>query len=156
MDRRAFLGGAAAASAPPAAPASGRVRIGLVGCGGRGRYVAGFMREAGAEIAAVCDVYEANAARALELAVPSARRFSDFRKLLELKDIDAVLVATPDHWHAAIAVLACRAGKDVYVEKPLAHNVREGRAIVEAARRHGRIVQAGTQQRSSQIGRAHV
>ena len=148
MHRRTFL--AAAASAGRILGANDRVRVGLVGCGGRGRYVAGFMREApGTEFAAVCDVFEPNAARAREWAGPTCRQFADFRKLLELKDIDAVLVATPDHWHASIAVLACQAGKDVYVEKPLAHNVREGRAIVEAARHTGRIVQAGTQHRSA-------
>lgn len=150
MDRRAFLSGAAAVSAGRIEGAADRVRIGLIGCGGRGRYVARLMREAeGAEFSAVCDVYEPNASQARQWAGPSARQLTDFRKLLELKDIDAVLVATPDHWHATIAVLACQAGKDVYVEKPLAHNVREGRAIVEAARRYGRILQAGTQQRSA-------
>jgi len=149
MDRRGFL----AAAAAPAARVLGageRVVLGLVGCGGRGRYVAGLMREApGAEFGAVCDVYEPHAAAAHAWAGSSARQFRDFRQLLERKEIDAVLVATPEHWHATIAVLACQAGKDVYVEKPLAHNVREGRAIVEAARRYGRIVQAGTQHRSA-------
>jgi predicted dehydrogenase len=148
MHRRAFL--ASAAAAGRAIGANDRVNVGLIGCGGRGRYVAGFMREApGAEFTAVCDVYAQNAARAREWAGTGARQFSDFRKLLELKDIDAVLVATPDHWHASIAVLACEAGKDVYVEKPLAYSVREGRAIVEASRRYKRIVQAGTQHRSA-------
>ena len=80
---------------------------------------------------------------------PSARVFGDFRKLLEQKDIDAVHIATPDHWHAIPTVLACEAGKDVYVEKPLAHNVSEGRAMVAAARKYKRIVQAGTQHRSA-------
>jgi predicted dehydrogenase len=108
------------------------------------------MREApGVEFAATADVYLPNAERSREWAGPAARAYQDFRRLLDQKDIDAVLVATPDHWHAAIAVLACQAGKDVYVEKPLAHNVREGRAIVHAARRYNRIVQAGTQHRSS-------
>ena len=130
--------------------ANDHVAVGLIGCGGRGRYVSGLMREApGVEFAAAADVYLPNAERAKEWAGPSATAYQDFRRLLERKDIDAVLVATPDHWHATIAVLACQAGKDVYVEKPLAHNVREGRAIVNAARRYNRIVQAGTQHRSS-------
>jgi predicted dehydrogenase len=149
MQRREFLG-AVGAAAQRVLGANDRVRVGLVGCGGRGRYVSGLMREApGVEFGAVADVYLTNAERAKEWAGPNARAYQDFRRLLEQKDIDAVLIATPDHWHATAAVLACQAGKDVYVEKPLAHNVREGRAIVNAARRYNRIVQAGTQHRSS-------
>ena len=150
MQRREFLGAAGLAAAQRVIGANDRVTVGLIGCGGRGRYVAGLMREApGVDFAATADVYLPNAERAKEWAGTAARSYQDFRRLLEQKDIDAVLVATPDHWHAAIAVLACQAGKDVYVEKPLAHNVREGRAIVNAARRYNRIVQAGTQHRSS-------
>jgi len=108
------------------------------------------MKEApGAEFVAVADVYEPFTERAREWAGGGAERYKDFRRLLERKDVDAVLVATPDHWHIPAAVLACQAGKDVYVEKPVTHNVREGRKIIEAARRGGRIVQAGTQHRSS-------
>ena len=130
--------------------ANERVRVGLIGCGGRGRNVAKLMREVpGVEFAAVCDVYEPNAAAAREWAGPRARAFKDFRHLLEQKEVDAVLVATPDHWHAIPTVLACQAGKDVYVEKPLAHNIKEGRAMVEAARRYKRVVQTGTQHRSA-------
>jgi predicted dehydrogenase len=150
MQRREFLGAGAVAAAQRLIGANDRVTVGLIGCGGRGRYVSGLMREApGVEFAATADVYLPNAERAKEWAGASARSYQDFRRLLEQKDIDAVLVATPDHWHATIAVLACQAGKDVYVEKPLAHNVREGRAIVNAARRYNRIVQAGMQHRSS-------
>ncbi|MCH8828919.1 MAG: Gfo/Idh/MocA family oxidoreductase, partial [Planctomycetes bacterium] len=76
-------------------------------------------------------------------------RFSDFRHVLDHKDIDAVIVATPDHWHALATILACQAGKDVYVEKPPSHNVWEGRKMVDAARRYERIVQVGTQNRSA-------
>jgi len=130
--------------------ANDRVTVGLVGCGGRGRYVAKLMREVpNVEFGAVCDVYDQNAAAAQQWAGPRSQVFKDFRKLLEGKDVDAVLIATPDHWHAIPTVLACQAGKDVYVEKPLAHNIREGRAIVEAARRYNRVVQTGTQQRSA-------
>jgi predicted dehydrogenase len=150
MQRREFLGAAGLAAVQRVIGANDRVTVGLIGCGGRGRYVAGLMRKApSVEFAATADVYLPNAERAKEWAGPAARSYQDFRRLLEQKDIDAVLVATPDHWHATIAVLACQAGKDVYVEKPLAHNVREGRAIVNAARRYNRIVQAGTQHRSS-------
>jgi len=144
------MAGATAVSASKVVGANDRVRLGLIGCGGRGRYVGGFMKEApGAEFVAVADVYEPFTERAREWAGGGAERYKDFRRLLERKDVDAVLVATPDHWHISAAVLACLAGKDVYVEKPVTHNVREGRKIIEAARRSGRIVQAGTQHRSS-------
>jgi predicted dehydrogenase len=150
MQRRQFLTAAGLLAAQRVMGANDHVTIGLIGCGGRGRYVAGLMREApGVEFAATADVYLPNAERAKEWAGPSATAYQDFRRLLERKDIDAVLVATPDHWHATVTVLACQAGKDVYAEKPLAHNVREGRAMVNAARRYNRIVQAGTQHRSS-------
>src|SRR5690348_11370647 len=150
MHRREFLSGAGALAAQRILGANDRVTVGLIGCGGRGRDVAGLMREAeGVEFGATADVYLPNAERAREWPGPRAPPYQDFRRLLERKDIDAVLVATPDHWHAAATVLACQAGKDVYVEKPLAHNVREGRAMVNAARRYHRIVQAGTQHRSA-------
>jgi predicted dehydrogenase len=131
--------------------ANDRVVIGLIGCGGRGMGVARLMREVpGAEYGAVCDVYEPNANAAKEWAGSSSRVYKDFRKLLEQKEIDAVHIATPDHWHAIPTILACQAGKDVYVEKPLAHNIKEGRAMVKAARQYNRIVQTGVQHRSAQ------
>lgn len=131
--------------------ANERVGLGLIGCGGRGMTVAKLMREvAGVAFVAVCDVYEPHAAAAKEWAGPGCRSYRDFRDLLKQKDVDAVIVATPDHWHAIPTVLACQEGKDVYVEKPLAHNIREGRAMVEAARKYQRIVQTGTQHRSAE------
>lgn len=150
--RRRFLGSAAFTASSYAAilGANERLRAALIGCGGRGRYVARFLREAPDTVfAAVCDVRAAQAQSAREWAGGDASAYSDFRRVLERKDVDAVLVATPDHWHANITILACEAGKHVYVEKPLAHNIREGRAMVEAARRHNRIVQVGTQHRSA-------
>ena len=130
--------------------ANERARVGMIGCGGRGMHVAGLMRDApNVEFAAVCDLYPPHLAKAKEWTGSAGREYKDFRRLLEQKDIDAVLIATPDHWHAIPTVLACQAGKDVYVEKPIGHNVREGRAMVEAARRYNRIVQVGTQQRSA-------
>jgi predicted dehydrogenase len=156
MKRREFIQQSIAITALTAASsqrilgANDRVRLGLIGCGGRGLDVAARMRQApGAEYVAVCDVYQTNAAAAQQWAGGTPFVCQDFRKLLERKDVDALHIATPDHWHAAITVLACQAGKDVYVEKPLAHNVREGRKMVEAARRYNRIVQTGTQQRSA-------
>ncbi|MDA1276461.1 MAG: Gfo/Idh/MocA family oxidoreductase [Verrucomicrobia bacterium] len=130
--------------------ANERVNVGLIGCGGRGRLVSRLMREApNVDFVAVADVYEPSASSAKEWAGPMARSFGDFRKILEMKDVDAVLVATPDHWHAIPTVLACQAGKDVYVEKPLSLTIREGRAMIEAARRYSRVVQTGMQHRSA-------
>ena len=157
MDRREFIGRTAQAAAFTALSAdrvigaNDRVRVALIGCGGRGRTVARSMRQApNAEYTVACDVYETNANLASkQLSDGKAAIEKDFRKVLERKDVDAVHVATPDHWHAAIAVLACQAGKDAYVEKPFAYTVREGRAIAEAAARKKRIVMAGTQHRSS-------
>lgn len=130
--------------------ANDRVKVGWIGCGGRGHYDVSLMRKLpNVEIAAVCDVYAPHAAAAKAWIGGGCQSFSDFRRLLELKEIDAVLISTPDHWHAIPAVMACQAGKDVYVEKPLAHTIKEGRAIVTAARRYNRVAQLGTQQRSA-------
>ena len=157
MRRRQFLGAAAVASTSlaPASRVLGaneRVRVGLIGCGGRGMHVAKLMRKVpDVAFAAACDVYSPHAEAAAKLwAGDECRAHRDFREVLDRKDIDAVLIATPDHWHAITTVLACKAGKDVYVEKPLAHNVKEGRAMVEAARKYDRVVQAGTQHRSAE------
>lgn len=159
MKRRKFLRNVAASSATvsflapanaKAAGANNRVRVGLIGCGGRGTYVGQRMRDLpNVEFVAVCDVYERNRLRAKDWAGGNCEDYGDFRDLLDRDDVDAVLVATPDHWHAIPTVLACQAGKDVYVEKPLAHNIREGRAMLDAARRYNRVVQTGTQQRSA-------
>jgi predicted dehydrogenase len=130
--------------------ANERVNVALIGCGTRGMYVARHMRQAqGVRFVAVCDVYDTNAAAAQRWAGEGCESYRDFRKVLDRSDVDAILLATPDHWHAIPTILACQAGKDVYVEKPLAHNVREGRAMVQAARSHNRVVQVGTQHRSA-------
>jgi len=158
MKRRRFIQGAAGTALASVAALSGdgiraandRVNVALIGCGGRGLSDAGLLRQiSDVNIVAVCDVYEPHAAAAKVWAGTACQAYSDFRRLLEQKNIDAVLIATPDHWHAAITVLACEAGKDVYVEKPLAHSIREGRKMVEAARRYKRVVQTGTQHRSA-------
>src|SRR5438874_5743690 len=146
----AALSAASAVSTERVPGANERVRVGLIGCGGRGLFDAKLMRDVpNVEFVAVCDLYPPHLARASEWAGTSAKAYKDFRRLLEQKDIDAVLVATPDHWHAIPAVLACQAGKDVYVEKPLAHNIQEGRTMVDWAHRHNRVVQMGAQQRSA-------
>src|SRR5881392_2936957 len=126
-------------SAGKIAGANDRVNVGLIGCGGRGRLVAKLMREVpNVEIAAVCDVFDPQAAAAQERAGPGCRSYRDFRNLIEQKGVDAVVIATPDHWHAIPAVLACQAGKDVYCEKPLSWRIAEGRAMVDAAAKYKR------------------
>jgi predicted dehydrogenase len=156
MERRRFVTQASAAvvgtalSARRVAGANDRVNVALIGCGTRGRLVSGlFQKTPGAALVSVCDVYDAQAEKAREGAAAGLRTFKDFRRVLEDKDVDAVVVATPDHWHALIAIAACQAGKDAYVEKPLAHNIQESRAVVEAVKRTGRIVQHGTQHRAA-------
>jgi predicted dehydrogenase len=133
--------------------ANERVRVAVIGCGGMGRsHVSNFLQVPGTQIVAVCDVWGTNLARAAEMTArqPSgaAKPFKDFRHVLDLTDLDAVVVATPDHWHALPLVMACRAGKDVYVEKPTSVTIAEGRRMVDVAREHRRVVQVGTQQRS--------
>jgi predicted dehydrogenase len=127
--------------------ANDRIRLGLIGCGGRGTGVMGaFMKHEDVQVTGVCDVFEARIERARRRA-SGAAAFSDHRKLIE-SGVDAVLIATPDHWHAAIAIDALNAGKDIYVEKPLTLRIDEGPAIVRAARVNNRICQVGMQQRS--------
>lgn len=127
--------------------------VALVGCGGRGTGVAGEFRQLpNVEVAWLCEpdaTRQSNAARTFDL--PASRVVDDMRRVFDDKSVDAVIVATPDHWHAPAAILACDAGKHVYVEKPCSHNVREGRLLVEAARRNKVVVQHGTQSRSMRI-----
>ncbi len=126
------------------------VSLALIGCGPRGREVMeGFVRLAGARMAAVCDVDARRLAQARRQAGgEKIAAYHDFRKLLESPEVDAVIVASTDHWHSLHTIWACGAGKDVYVEKPLGNSIGEGRAAVQSARKHDRIVQFGTQQRS--------
>jgi predicted dehydrogenase len=146
VQRRAFLSTAAAGTA--AFAASDRVRAAVVGAGGRGKLLTAEFKEIGAEVAAVCDVYQPNLESGLKVASTGAKAYTDYRKLLEDKSLDAVIVATPDHWHAQITIDAVNAGKDVYVEKPMAHTIEEGFRMIEAVRRTKRVVQVGTQRRS--------
>src|SRR5438105_1620128 len=115
-------------------------------------HVSGFSKP-GSVVAAICDTDESvfgKAAKGLESKTGKAPTYyKDIRKLLEDKSIDAISIATPNHWHSLAAIWAIQAGKDVYVEKPVSHNVWEGRKLVEAARAHGKIVQTGTQSRSN-------
>jgi predicted dehydrogenase len=150
--RDLFRAGAAAVTAASYSRVLGandKVQLGVIGCGGRGSHVMGiFQKNQGVAVAAVCDVYGARIDAALQNA-PGARGFRDHRKLLELKEVDAVYIATPDHWHAQTAIDALHAGKDVYVEKPLTLRIEEGPRIVKAARVSNRICQVGMQRRSS-------
>lgn len=130
--------------------ANDRVRVGLIGAGQQGTYdMKDFALQPDVEIVAVCDVYEPNLQKALNVAGSQAQSYKDFRQVLDRKDIDAVIVGTPDHWHALPMVEACKAGKDVYVEKPICCAIDEGKVMVDAARKHNRVVQVGTQQRSA-------
>ncbi|HEX5482123.1 MAG TPA: Gfo/Idh/MocA family oxidoreductase [Terriglobia bacterium] len=129
--------------------ANDRVMVGLVGAGRQGTGdMEDFQRQPDVEIAAVCDVYEPNLQNGLRVTHGKAQTYKDFRQVLERKDIDVVIVGTPDHWHPLVMVEACKAGKDVYVEKPISHTIDEGKLMVEAARKYNRVVQVGTQQRS--------
>lgn len=161
MTRRSFLKGSAIgatalslglASSRKAVGANERIRLGFIGVANRGgQLLRSTLRNKDVEVVAVCDVDEPmmlKQERALRLQV---ERFTDFRKMLEKKDVDAVFIATPDHWHAIQTIMACDAGKDVYVEKPLSITVVEGRKMVEAVRRNSRVCQVGTQRRSSEL-----
>jgi predicted dehydrogenase len=157
ISRRAFLnraGGLAAGTAAlgwtrklPAAHSD--VVIGIIGCGGQG----GGLARKFAEIAKVAYVCDPDATRCGETKekVNAGNAVTDLRRILDDKSVDAVVVATPDHWHAPAAILACDAGKHVYVEKPCSHNLRESRLLVDAARRNKVVVQHGTQSRSNQM-----
>jgi predicted dehydrogenase len=144
----------ASASQDRVAGANRRVRVALVGCGGMGWANLRDSLRLNAQVVALCDVDDDQVAK---VKASVAKDFSqtpdlltrDFRKVLERKDVDAVIVATPDHWHALQTIMACEAGKDVYVEKPLSLTIAEGRAMVDVARRTNRVVQMGTQQRSA-------
>jgi predicted dehydrogenase len=130
--------------------ANDRVRLGFIGIGNRGDQVLdGFLAHPDAQVVAVCDLYQPYLDFAARKAGGEPRQFNDYRRLLDFKDVDAVVIATPDHWHALMTIEALAAGKDVYVEKPLSLVVSEGRAMAAAARRFDRVVQVGLQRRSS-------
>ena len=158
-DRRSFLKSTAAASAASLyttnlfagqlANANNRLRTAFIGMGRMGQgNLNHAMRQDNVEIVAVCDVYEPNLNKAVDMTKGQAKGIKDFREILADKSIDAVCISTPDHWHAYMTVEACKAGKDVYVEKPICVTVEEGTKMVQAARKYKRVVQAGTMQRS--------
>jgi predicted dehydrogenase len=173
VSRRQFLRSAAATglagplllSRPSRAAAGDRITLGFIGVGTMGRgHLGGFLGRGEVQVVAVCDVVaerRLSAQKTVEDRYAKEKKgdfkgcqvYTDFRELLARKDIDAVVIATPDHWHAIPCVQAARAGKDIYCEKPLTHHIAEGRAIVDAVKKHKVIFQTGSQQRSEFGGR---
>ncbi|MER3416135.1 MAG: gfo/Idh/MocA family oxidoreductase [Gemmataceae bacterium] len=135
--------------------ANDRIHVAVIGFHGQGRaHLSGFARLADCEVTAICDVDSSLADMGMKIVEDAQKKrpkyYQDLRKLLEDKDVDVVTIATPNHWHALAAIWAIQAGKDVYVEKPVSHNVWEGRRIVDFARKYQKIVQTGTQSRSNE------
>jgi predicted dehydrogenase len=157
MTRRTFhttaagaLTALSAASVSRALGASERIRLGFIGVGNRGdQLLDAFGPHTDCEVVALCDVYDPYLPAAQKKAGGKAETYHDFRKLLDRNDVDAVVIATPDHWHALQFVAACRAGKDVYCEKPLSLTIAEGRTMVEVAKKTGRVTQVGLHRRSA-------
>lgn len=155
MDRRTFIRTSAGmlACGLGAASASDKVNVAIVGMGLRGDFLLNvFAADPACRIGAICDIdqsrVEKGVQQAIRLGGAKPKAYQDLRKLLDDKDIDAIAVATCNHWHALATIWACQAGKDVYVEKPSSHNIWEGRRMVEAARKYKRVVQTGMQGRS--------
>lgn len=153
MQRRTLLSGIALAAthvaARSAVAANDKINVGFIGYGLIGkRHVLDFRDQPDVNIVAVAECHAGRLNEAKSLIGGSCQGYSDFRKLLDDKQIDAVVISTPDHWHAPMTILACAAGKDVYVEKPLTLFPREGRWMIDVAKRHQRVVEVGTQQRS--------
>jgi predicted dehydrogenase len=136
-------------AAPGKPGANDRIGIGYIGCGRRANQRMGLPAEG--QIVAACDVDRSRAQAVAEK--KNCRAYTDYRKMLEADDLDAVFVTTPDHWHVRPAIHACQAGKDVYLEKPLSLTVREGRVLVDAVRKYGRVLQTGSQRRSMKYHR---
>lgn len=162
ITRRDFIKGSLAAGAAMtflspyshARGANSDIRIGVVGVGGQGsKHIDYFGKLPGVRVVAICDADKDHLEKNVEEFKKRNEKvdvYTDVRKLLENKNIDAITTATPNHWHSLITVWACQAGKDVYTEKPVSHNIWEGRKMVEAARKYKRIVQTGTQKRSDE------
>ena len=129
--------------------ANDTIQIGAIGTGDRCLRLMGNLKQLpGVRLTALCDIYDANLEEAKKIADRGAFATKHFPELLARSDVDAVVIASPDHWHVPMTIAACEAGKDVYVEKPLTHNLAEGEPVIEAVKRTARIVQVGMQQRS--------
>ena len=158
FNRRTFLKGTVLTAASLAlsarswgqvAGANGDVRVAVVGLNGRGKnHLKSLSEIKGVRVVALCDVDKAVLAKTAATLGGGVKTFTDIRELLASPEIDAITVATPNHWHSLMGIWACQAGKDVYVEKPISHNIWEGRQLVAAAAKYNRVVQAGTQIRS--------
>ncbi len=150
LSRRSLLGGAlSAASASRILGANDRVGLGIIGTGDRGKYLMRVANKVGGiDWVAVCDIWDRRREEAAQVAGSPVASDADYRRLLDRKEIDAVIVATPDHLHASISIEACRAGKDVFVEKPMTSLPEQGPPLVRAVREHKRVLQVGVQQRS--------
>ncbi len=156
--RRTFVvsaGGLVLSAAAGKAAPSDRIRLAVLGVNGRGKdHIAGFARLPDAELVMLCDpdrrVLDSQVAAVTERTGRKVKGETDLRRVFDSKEIDAVSIATPNHWHSLATIWACQAGKDVYVEKPASHNIWEGRKMVEAAHKYNRIVQHGVQLRSSE------
>jgi predicted dehydrogenase len=150
-NRRSFLvsSGLTAAMAGSAVGANDRIRVGAIGVGVRGSYMAPvFASNPDCEVVSICDVYSSFREKTNSALPAPADAVVDYRRILERKDIDAVLIATPDHWHAPMIIEAAQAGKDAYCEKPLSNSIEAASSAVDAVKQYGRIVQIGLQQRS--------
>jgi predicted dehydrogenase len=131
--------------------ANDRVRLGVIGTGNRGGDVMSvFQKEADVEVTALCDCYDQHLNAALEKTEGKAKTYTDYRALLASKEVDAVLIATPDHWHSRMAIDSLNAGKDIYIEKPLTFTINEGHDIIKAVKANNRVAQVGLQQRSGE------
>ncbi|HEY7117458.1 MAG TPA: Gfo/Idh/MocA family oxidoreductase [Tepidisphaeraceae bacterium] len=165
ITRRRFLSTTAATGAAMILASTSRralganddLRVAVVGCGGRGSsHIGAFSKIEGARLVAVCDADESHLNKAVQQGEKAqkgqkVKPYKDVRKLLEDKEIDAIATATPNHWHSLVTVWACQAGKDVYVEKPISHEIWEGRKCIEAMKKYNRVVQHGTQRRSDHL-----
>ena len=147
--RAVALGALAASSYRRVLGANERIQVGFIGFGLIGsQHVHDFRNQKDVDLVALCDVYQPRLEEGVAACGAPAKAYSDFRKLLDDRDLQAVVISTPDHWHALMTIMACAAGKDVYVEKPMTLFIKEGRWMADAARRYDRVVQVGTQQRS--------
>ena len=141
--------GLTAAMAQSAAGANGKIRVAVLGAGTRGSYmVQNFAENDDCDAVAVCELWKDRREKTVAALPGNPDTYEDYRRVLERQDIDAVLIATPDHWHARMTIEACQAGKDVYVEKPACRHPEEGLQMIETASQHKRVVQVGLQQRS--------
>lgn len=146
MTRRGFAGSTFAAAALAQTAPSSRIAVGQIGCGARGHeLMQAVLQQPGVEIVAVADAYKGRVERAIDRTKGRAKAVADYRAILDDKSIDAVVIATPDHWHKRMLLEAVAAGKDIYCEKPMTYRAAEGREIIDAAQKAGRIVQIGSQ-----------